>query len=235
MSGLSDSQGGGLQLQDVSNYLGTQTPSNHSTISNSETIPPEEAVSALERWNQSKTNIFKTISTFFGFIVMGANDAAYGALIPYLGTYYHVSYTVVSLVFLSPFVGYVAAAALNNTLHKVVGQRGVAILGPGAHLVAYVVIALHPPYPVLVVVFILAGFGNGILDAAWNAWIGNLANPNEILGFLHGFYGVGATVSPLIATTMITKRGLQWYAFYYVMVSTNPATIAKPRLIILHR
>jgi len=166
---------------------------------------------------------------------MGANDAAYGALIPYLGTYYQISYTVVSLVFLSPFVGYVAAAALNNTLHKVVGQRGVAILGPGAHLVAYIVIALHPPYPVLVVVFILAGFGNGILDAAWNAWIGNLANPNEILGFLHGFYGVGATVSPLVATTMITRRGLQWYAFYYIMVRSCPATATKSHLTILHR
>jgi len=207
-----------LQLEDVSNYLGTQTPSNHSAISSTETVPPEGAVSALERWNQSKTNIFKIISTFFGFVVMGANDAAYGALIPYLGTYYKVSYTVVSLVFLSPFAGYVAAAALNNTLHKTLGQRGVAILGPGSHLVAYIVISLHPPYPVLVIVFILAGFGNGILDAAWNAWIGNLANPNEILGFLHGFYGVGATIAPLIATTMITRRGLQWYSFYYVMI-----------------
>jgi fucose permease len=233
MSGVS--QVNPIHLQDVSHYLGTQTPSNHSAISSSEEVPPEGAVSALERWNQSNTNIFKTISTFFGFVVMGANDAAYGALIPYLGTYYQVSYTVVSLVFLSPFVGYVAAAALNNTLHKVVGQRGVAILGPGSHLLAYVVISLHPPYPVLVFVFILAGFGNGILDAAWNAWIGNLANPNEILGFLHGFYGVGATVSPLIATMMITKQGLQWYAFYYVMVIVSPPTCIGSRLIMKYR
>lgn len=93
------------------------------------------------------------------------------------------------------------------------------MLGPGAHLVSYIIISVHPPYPVLVIVFILAGFGNGILDAAWNAWIGNLANPNEILGFLHGFYGVGATISPLIATTLITRGGFQWYAFYYFMVS----------------
>jgi hypothetical protein len=49
--------------------------------------------------------------------------------------------------------------------------------------------------------------------------MGNMANPNEILGFLHAFYGLGATLSPLIATTMITKgRGLPWYYFYYVMV-----------------
>jgi fucose permease len=70
-----------------------------------------------------------------------------------------------------------------------------------------------------VVIFILAGFGNGIEDAAWNAWVGSLANPNEILGFLHGFYGLGAVLSPLAATSLIAKSGWQWYQFYYIMVS----------------
>ena len=56
-----------------------------------------------------------------------------------------------------------------------------------------------------------------------NAGIGNMANANEVLGFLHGFYGLGAVLSPLIATTMITKgQRLPWYTFYYVMVSYRP-------------
>ncbi len=99
------------------------------------------------------------------------------------------------------------------------GQRGIALIAPGAHLLAYIIICVHPPYPVLVLAFLLAGFGNGVADAAWNAWIGNMANANEILGFLHGFYGLGGTLSPLIATTMITKGDLPWYSFYYLMVS----------------
>lgn len=49
--------------------------------------------------------------------------------------------------------------------------------------------------------------------------MGAMANANEILGFLHGFYGAGATIAPLVATTMITKAGLPWYTWYYVMVS----------------
>ena len=95
-------------------------------------------------------------------------------------------------------------------------------MAPTCHLIAYLVIAVHPPYPVLVVIFMLAGAGNGLADAAWNAWIGNMANPNEVLGFLHAFYGLGAVLSPLIATTMITKgQRLPWYYFYYVMVSSQ--------------
>jgi hypothetical protein len=136
-----------------------------------------------------------------------------------LQEYYHLKYLVVSLVFLSPLVGYTASALLNNSIHLKYGQRGVGILAPICHLIPYIVIAVHPPYPVLIVIFSIAGFGNGLADAAWNAWIGNMANPNEVLGFLHAFYGLGAVLAPLIATTMITKGHLPWYTFYYVMIS----------------
>ena len=70
----------------------------------------------------------------------------------------------------------------------------------------------------LVLVFILAGFGNGLEDGAWNAWLGVMQNANEVLGFLHAFYGLGAVLSPLIATSMITKANLSWQLFYYLMV-----------------
>ena len=65
--------------------------------------------------------------------------------------------------------------------------------------------------------FILAGFGNGLEDGAWNAMIGAMENANQLLGVLHGFYGLGGTASPLIATTMIVK-GLEWYYWYYLMI-----------------
>lgn len=115
-------------------------------------------------------------------------------------------------------MGYTLAAVLNQRLHTTLGQRGVALIGPSCHLLSYVINCVHPPYPVLVISFIFAGFGNGIEDAAWNAWIGNMANANELLGVLHGLYGVGAVISPLIATSMIASAGLPWYSFYYVMV-----------------
>ena len=135
-----------------------------------------------------------------------------------LERYYDLSYTVVSLIFLSPFVGYTLASIANNLMHVRFGQRGVAIVGPACHLVSYIVLAAHPPYPVLVVIFMFVGFGNGLLDAAWCAWIGNMASANQVSGFLQGCYSGGATIAPLIATAMVTKAGLQWYAFYYIMV-----------------
>ncbi|KAF5000144.1 hypothetical protein FGRMN_1958 [Fusarium graminum] len=170
---------------------------------------------AAETWRYPRETISRTGAAFWSLFTSGANDAAYGALIPY-----NLSYIVVSLVFLSPFVGYILAAVLNNTLHRRTGQRGIGISCGLCHIVAYIIIALHPPYPVLVLAYALAGFGNGISDAAWNAWVGNLDRANETLGFLHAFYGVGGVISPLIATNMIAKANMPWYTFYYVALAT---------------
>ena len=133
--------------------------------------------------------------------------------------YYNISYTVVSLVFLPPFAGYVLAAAVCDLIHIRLGRRGIAIIGPSAHLICYIIAACHPPYPLLVIGFVISGFGNGLVDGSWNAFVGNMQNPNQVLGVLHGSYGVGATLAPLIATSMVTKGGLEWYYFYYMMVS----------------
>ncbi|KAL4735435.1 major facilitator superfamily domain-containing protein [Aspergillus similis] len=181
----------------------------------------------IERWNYPRSNIVKTVATFWAFLVMGANDAAYGPLLPYLEEYYNLSYTTVSLVFLSPIGGYTLAAVTNNTLHQHLGQRGIAWLSPGCHLLAYIVNCVHPPYPVLVVSFIFAGLGNGLADSAWNAWIGNMADSNQILGLLHGLYGLGAVMAPLVATSLITEAGVGWYYFYYIMVACAAIELAS--------
>ncbi|KAK3302802.1 major facilitator superfamily domain-containing protein [Chaetomium strumarium] len=171
-----------------------------------------------QRWNQSWTHIARVFSTFWCFFLIGANDAAYGALLPSLESYYGLDFVVISLVFLSPFAGYVVSAMSNNVLHQKIGQRGIAMVSAACHMAAYIIMAAHPPYVVLVIAFIIAGFGNGVGDSAWNAWIGSLANSNELLGFMHACYGVGGTLSPLVATLIVEKYHLGWYTFYYFMI-----------------
>lgn len=123
-------------------------------------------------------------------------------------------------------MGYIAASFLNSLFHITFGRRGAAVLGPGLRLIAYIVISQKCSYPGLVVCFCISAFGIALSDAAWNAWIGAMQNSNELLGILHSFYGLGATLSPLFATTMITKGGLKWYKFYYLMIGLSVAELA---------
>jgi hypothetical protein len=52
-----------------------QLPTGSASHDSSEGFP------ALEKWNQSRGNICRSLSTFWSFLVMGANDAAYGVSI----------------------------------------------------------------------------------------------------------------------------------------------------------
>ena len=71
----------------------------------------------------------------------------------------------------------------------------------------------------LVVCNMFSGFGNGLTDACFCAWIGVMDKANAVQGFLHAFYSVGALSAPLIATSLVVTHELPWYTFYYVMVS----------------
>lgn len=140
-----------------------------------------------------------------------------------LETYYNLSYSVVSLIFLSPFLGYCVAAFTNHTIHIKLGQRGVAFLGPFSHLLAFIVLAVNPPWPVVIVFLISYGHGTALLDAGWCAWTGNMTNANRVQGCLQAFYSLGATLGPLIATSIVApeKGGRPWYQFFYLMVGLS--------------
>lgn len=128
---------------------------------------------------------------------------------------------MVSLIFLLPLIGYLGAALLNNAIHIRYGRIGIAIMGPLCYIPPFFIICFHPPYPVVLVCFVVAGFGTGLVDSAWCAWAGGLPKANTIQGFLHGSFSLGATFGPWLATMLIAKGGLPWYSYYYFMVCNS--------------
>lgn len=93
-----------VELQDVSHYIERPTQAkltgSHSSLQIHETrtikenndpvenlpSPTTAAAEKLERWNTPRLNLWRTLAAFWSFVVMGSNDAAYGALIPYVCT-----------------------------------------------------------------------------------------------------------------------------------------------------
>ncbi|KAF7171051.1 hypothetical protein CNMCM5623_003518 [Aspergillus felis] len=174
-------------------------------------------VQEKQKWNDPAINKWRLLATFASFAVVGASDGVYGALVPYLREDYKLSTTVVSLIFVTPFAGYTMATLIVNKIHMTFGQRGIAIIGPLCHIIPFAIMAIHPPWPVMLGVYVIVGLGNGLIDAAWNSWIADMTNANTMMGFLQAFYGLGATLSPTIATQMI-KSGLRWNYFYYTLL-----------------
>jgi len=96
---------------------------------------------------------------------------------------------------------------------------------PTSHLPPFAPLPPPPPYPVLVVCNVFSGFGNGLTDACFCAWVGAMDKANTVQGFLHASYSLGALFSPLIATSLVVSYELPWYTFYYIMVSLASMTL----------
>lgn len=113
-----------------------------------------------------------------------------------------------------------SAAFLNSLLHGFLGRQLVGVLSIGFFAAGYALICWAPPFPLLVIGFVLVGLGSGTMDATFNVYIVTLRNENELMGILHACYGVGAIISPLVATAMISA-GIQWSYFYFVLLGVS--------------
>jgi fucose permease len=51
-----------------------------------------------------------------------------------------------------------------------------------------------------------------------------MANANEVSGVLQACYSLGATIAPLIVTSLIENTRAGWWVFYHIMVCPNEAS-----------
>jgi fucose permease len=99
------------------------------------------------------------------------------------------------------------------------GRSRTLILANALLICGYMPIVCTPPFPVVVCSFFLLGLGMAVNVALGNVFTGNLQNSTEMLGLMHGSYGLGGTLGPLIATAMVTSGRLVWSRFYILTLS----------------
>ncbi|QRV90752.1 major facilitator superfamily transporter [Ceratobasidium sp. AG-Ba] len=153
-------------------------------------------------WTMSTKKEWTAISACFLCLFMaGWNDATTGPLLPTIQSFYHINFTVVSMLFVSNFVGFISAAVANVFLNDRFGFGKVILLGGLLQVVAYCLLAPALPFPVMCIAYAINGFGIALQDAQANGFVAALPNnASAKMGLLHAAYGAGAFVSPLIAT-----------------------------------
>ncbi|KAF3005657.1 hypothetical protein E8E13_003921 [Curvularia kusanoi] len=185
--------------------------------SHSTTLPPSSPTSQHPPLQDvSRQLAFKISAAMFSFFTLGLFNSSIGALLPSLSTFYSLTDTHVSLIFLVGPVGYILAAQTSSVVHYYFGQFGVALAGPLLQLVAAAVLATHPKFGLVLLGAAVQGLGTGLLDGSWCAWAGAMESASTVSGLLHGSYSVGAAVAPVIVTLMV-ERGRGWWEWYYVL------------------
>lgn len=146
-------------------------------------------------------------TAFFGFVLIGVASGAWGVLLPGLSAYYNVDKSVVGLLFFTSAAGYFLSALSTGFLIAKLGQRWYLVTGTTTFMLCCVLLALKPPFALVLFIRLFQGMATGILEAGLNLFIAALPNNTALLNYLHAFYGVGALVGPLIASTILA---LSW-------------------------
>ena len=149
------------------------------------------------------------------FLSNGMSDSAPGALIPYMEQDFHIGYAIVSLIFITNALGFILAAPLTQWLEHRLGRSRTVMVCQVPLFAGYLIMVCKAPFPAVVFSFFLIGLGIAVNLALNNVFIANLTNATELMGIIHGFYGVGGTVAPLIATAL-ASNGAHWTFFYFI-------------------
>jgi fucose permease len=185
----------------------------------------ENAVDLVQSVSSPRMNRWRVAACCLTFFTTGVNDSATGALIPYLEADYKIGYAIVSLIFITNAIGFISAAPAVQAIQSRWGRARTYMLATALMTTGYVALVCNPPFPVVVISFLFLGFGMALILAMNNVFIVNLVNGTVILGAMHGCYGVGGTVSPLMATAMVS-HGVHWSYFYFISLSLAMSSFA---------
>ncbi|KAK0224600.1 MFS general substrate transporter, partial [Armillaria nabsnona] len=142
------------------------------------------------------------------------NDGTTGPLIPVIQESYHINFATVSLLFVFSRIGFVLGAGANVYLNERYGFGKITFIGSLSQVISYAMESPQPPFPVMVLAYALAHCITG------NGLVGSLKEHKMTkLTMLHAAYGVGAFVSPLVATHFSYKR--HWS--YHFLISAGIA------------
>ncbi|KAL9129459.1 MAG: hypothetical protein Q9217_002093 [Psora testacea] len=184
-----------------------------------------DAVEALQTLSQPPINRYRVLSACLMNLGNGLNDSAPGALIPYMEKEYRIGYAIISLIFVANAAGFISAAPLTHALQARLGRAKSYVMAESIITAAYVMLVCRPPFPVVVIAFFFIGLGIAFNLALNNVFCANLANSTTTLGFLHGAYGIGGTIGPLMATALVT-HGRSWSTFYFITLAVTLTNLA---------
>lgn len=169
----------------------------------------------------------KSIGYYIAFIALGLVTAALGPTLPELAGRTGSDLSGISALFTTSALGYLLGSLLGGRLYD--RMRGHPVMGV-ALIVLAALLALIPTVPwllLLACVWFLIGAAQGTLDVGGNTllmWVhGHGVGP--YMNGLHFFFGVGATLSPLIIAQATRLGGNIAWAFWALAALMLPAAL----------
>lgn len=160
---------------------------------------------------------FLILIIYIAFISLGLPDAVLGAAWPIAQLELNAPVEAAGLLFGMVSVGTVSSSLVSGPLLKKFGTGKVTVVS--VMLTAIGLLGFHYSASIYWMMFFTLplGLGAGAVDAGLNDYVAINYKAHH-MNWLHAFWGVGATIGPLILSQIIV-RGLSWRMGYLVIAA----------------
>jgi len=149
------------------------------------------------------------------FVVLGLPDGMIGTAWPSMRLTFGVPVGDLGLILLIATAGSVLVTAFVGRLIQRMGVPALLAVSGSCAAVAAAGFALAPGLWLVLGVAVLAGAAAGMMDGGLNTAVA-LSGRQRLLNLLHGAYGIGTAIGPLIVTAAILIGS--WRAAYLVLL-----------------
>lgn len=169
-----------------------------------------EPGAGLENGARGERNV--RLLAFVAFVILGLPFALLGVAWPSIQGTFHRALGELGLLVGVYSAGYLVASFTAGGVVRTWGVGGALVYGAAVSATGLVLSASAPVWAIMSVAGFLMGLGNGSIDAAINSLASQRFSP-RVLNWLHGCWGVGATIGPAVMTLCLT-RGWGWRVGY---------------------
>lgn len=150
------------------------------------------------------------------FISLGLPDSLFGVAWPVVHTEFGVSESFASVysVIISVCTG--GVSFVSGRLIRKFGTSKVTFVSILLTALGLIGISFSPNIAVMMLFSVIMGYGAGAIDTGLNNFV-SLHYKAHHMNWLHCFWGVGVTVSPLIMSGFLGDGGSQWRKGYVVI------------------
>jgi fucose permease len=157
------------------------------------------------------------------FVIVGLPDGMLGTAWPAMRQSFGVPVGDLGLILLVNTIGSVVVAAFVGRLIQRLGVSILLAVAGSCAAIGGIGYVVAPGLWLILAIGPLLGAAAGMMDGGLNTAIG-LTGRRRLLNLLHGFYGIGSAVGPLVVTAAILAGS--WRPAYLLLVALDLAAAA---------
>ncbi len=151
------------------------------------------------------------------FVVGGISTSAIGVVWIYVQADFNVTLSALGALVTAATLGRILTSSSSGPLINRFGIATIMMAGLSLTAASMIGFALAPSWLAVMLVAFCSGVGSGIMATGLNTFAAVNFSARQ-MNWLHGSFGIGSTIGPLLITTIVIHLGLDWRWAYVVFM-----------------